>query len=221
MLRVPFTIFIQNTLSIRMARVLFAKERRRASLIYRMNSNRGIFFRLATSGSESVSPRKHLEIPSIPFDDYSLGFQSGEKSEGIASGRIFRNEWRRLYGDGSIKIRAFPCLAFSTSSGRRYHVAGSALRLSSCVSCQFNFREKNKAPGVASFSQHRPVAFASGDSRERSELEPWEILARSIAQGQPALLMRGTRWRHPVAFAYNRGNNAALRCWPPFTVTHR
>lgn len=108
-----------------MTRVLFAEERRRASPVYRMNSNRGIFFRLATSGSENVSARKRSWNT---FDTVRRLFarypKSGGKSGGKASGRIFRNEWRRLRWDGSIKIRAFPRLASSTS-GRRCHVVGS------------------------------------------------------------------------------------------------
>lgn len=158
-----------------MARALFPEERHRASPIYRMNLNRRIFLRFTTSGSESVSTRKHLEILSIPFNDYSLGFQSEEKNDERRTGE-FSEMNEDCYGDGSIKIHAFPCLAFSTS-GRCYHVAGSALWLSSCISRQFNFRGKNKALRVTSFSRHRLVAFALGDSRERAS-KPWGISDR-------------------------------------------
>lgn len=151
MLLVPFTVFIQNAPSIRMARALFVEERRRASPIYWMNSNRRIFFRLTTSGSESVSTRKHLEI----LRYHSTIIRSVSNAEKRAPKRR-AGEFSEMnedgYGDGSIKIRAFPRLAFSTS-GRRYHVAGSAFWLSSCISRQFNFRGKNKALRIASFSR--------------------------------------------------------------------
>lgn len=140
-----------------------------------MNSNRGISFDslrvdLKAYLQENVSKYfwyRSTIIRSVPKAEERTTVRRAEKfSEMNEDG----------YGDGSIKIRAFPRLAFSTSR-RRYHVAGSALWLSSCISCQFNFRGKNKAPLVASFSRHRLAAFALGDSRERVS-EPWGISNR-------------------------------------------
>lgn len=171
-------IYTECTFYSNSSRFIRRRKTPSVSIVYRMNWNRGIFFRLATSGSESVSARKHLEIPSILSTIIPSVSKAEKRAEERRAGEFSEmNKDGYIYGDGPIKIRAFPRLAFSTSSGRRYHVAGSALRFSSCVSRQFNFREKNKALGVASFSRHRPVAFASGDSRERAN-EPWEISDR-------------------------------------------
>jgi len=40
---------LEKALSTQTARALFAEERRRTFLVYRMNANRGIFVRLATA----------------------------------------------------------------------------------------------------------------------------------------------------------------------------
>lgn len=148
-----------------------------------MNSNRGIFFRLATSGFESVSARKHLEIFSIPFERLFARSEAEERTAERRAGEFLEMNGDG-YGDGSIKIRAFPRLAFSTSR-RRFTSPEARFGFRPASSCQFNFRGKNKAPLVASFSRHRLLAFAFGDSRERAS-EPWGNLesARSIAQGQ-------------------------------------
>lgn len=64
-----------------MACTLFPEERHRASPIYRMNSIHRIFLRFTTSGSESVSTRKHLEILSTIIRSVSKAKKRATKGE--------------------------------------------------------------------------------------------------------------------------------------------
>jgi len=178
---------------------LYSPKKDAKRLQYRMNSNRGIFFRFATSGSESVFARKRLEILSIPFDElfdertvrrlFVWFPKQREKSGGKAS-RIFRNEWRRLrrrfYRNTCIFASRLLDAITSPEACFGFHPAS---RVNSI------FVEKNKALGVASFSRHRCVCkvgrFARASERALGNLGS----PRSITQGQSALLMRGTRWR--------------------------
>jgi len=150
---------------------LYSPKKDAKRLQYRMNSNRGIFFRFATSGSESVFVRKRLEILSIPFDDYSFGFQSREK-RAVERRAEFSEMNEDGYGDDSIEIRAFSRLAFSTLSRRRKRALAFILHL---ASIQFSWKKIKRS---ASRLFRDTVAFARlGDSRERAS-EPWEISDR-------------------------------------------
>lgn len=196
-----------------MAHILFAKETRRVSLVY--------IGWIQIAGFSFVSLRvdlkAYLQENVLKYFRYrSTIIRSVYKTERKAAERRAR-EFSEMnedgYGDGSTKIRIFPRLAFSTSPGRRYHVAGSTLCLSLCISRQFNFRGKNKAISVISFfvtaSLHLHWEIRTSEWASLGESRIDRARSTGVVNARHALTPSGC-----ICIQQRK-----QRCWPP--LVHR
>lgn len=140
-----------------------------------MNSNRGIFIRLAMA--TRVNLKAYLCENISRYIEYRSTDIRSVSRKGKAREGIFRNEWtvkweRRFYQNTRISARSLDIVA-----------AGNAfLAFVARLASRFNFREKNKAlPRRIFFAIPRRVTFATGNSCERAKLlgEPRIDRARS------------------------------------------
>lgn len=99
---------------------------------------------------------------------------------------------------------------FDVVGARRYHVAGSALWLSSCVSCRFNFPEKNKASHLfrdtVSLHLHREIRASERVSLGESRIAAIDrTRSAGVVNARHALTPSGC-----ICIQQRK-----QRCWPP------